>query len=1035
MKKVIAYTILANICWTANVYAAENKGILSIIIPVLASRAKTPKGVFVDSGVENTFYATSSGETGRTDADGGYSYNKNDVIEFYIGKKKLGSTDVGAITSVFDFEYPDQVALLLQSIDSNGNPGDGIQISESDYQKISEAPFQVSELDGSSISSQEKIASAVGYSTEIDNFEAREHALQELKQAILERYAENLIPYLYEQIELDTDVLSANNNKIYGLSPDAYLKTPESRVRLYFFANYITSFISNERELYQYAIEQREITHDKAKERSEKFVDLFTKTIGLVALSKSSIDDIGKLLNAKRNIPFSGVSGALDPRQLNLFDNQFKQEVLFEVGKDHIKTIAKDYIDKGIDFLPFPGDGEVVQRMLKDCLVLSTPTAKDGIQCLSRGVGEIGMAMQDFVKSCMDYKNIRKINSATIAIDYLVFYYLFDRKSEVLDTIFNGLAEGDYTFSNFDEFNDADLEKALDYIAKKRFKIATLAGVQLSYNFDFAKLLIEKYKKIIEDLTDNFTESFDKELLSSLEPDHLQVSISIEPTASDDQYKVCMEMKNKYTPLKNVNGSISYALDDESFDSDSIQINLFRGHADSHTFCSSSFNWELNASMLNRSVLQVSYDFNYDVAFRNISKTQSGSKYFELSKKSVVDDLAKPIIKIEPVKFVDPGEEVIFDTSDTISAVTGDSFSFTWEYLQDDGLPNITFLPRNLDEPLEFTAPDLPEDKKFWLLRFKVRAVSNTSGEKREKLITLVVRSSAQDISTVTSATGRVWMDRNLGASRVATSMTDTEAYGDLYQWGRKKDGHEKRTSGTTTTLSSTDVPGHNKFILAPSAPNDWRNTQNNNLWQGIDGINNPCHSGFRVPTADEWQQEIDSWNSQDDDGAYGSPLKLVMAGGRSFADGSISNTYGLYWTTMSDGTRTVIGTGFAELYKYPGSSIHADGYSVRCILDEEPLQCGGPQQEAGGDTPETNSYNMGKNSGSFQFDYETYSIKDRIIIKHDNLQIFDTGCVGESSTVTINFAGSSPVISVEVIPNCDGSSGTDWNYTVHCPN
>jgi uncharacterized protein (TIGR02145 family) len=196
------------------------------------------------------------------------------------------------------------------------------------------------------------------------------------------------------------------------------------------------------------------------------------------------------------------------------------------------------------------------------------------------------------------------------------------------------------------------------------------------------------------------------------------------------------------------------------------------------------------------------------------------------------------------------------------------------------------------------------------------------------------IKDEVDQVPTVVSATGRIWMDRNLGASRVATSMTDTEAYGYLYQWGRGKDGHEKRTSGTTTTLSSTDVPGHDKFILAPSAPNDWRSTQDNNLWQGIDGINNPCPSDFRVPTADEWQQEINSWNSQDDDGAYGSPLKLVMAGGRYFADGSISNTYGLYWTTMSDGTRTVIGTGFAELYKYPGSSIHAEGYSVRCIKD-----------------------------------------------------------------------------------------------------
>jgi len=86
--------------------------------------------------------------------------------------------------------------------------------------------------------------------------------------------------------------------------------------------------------------------------------------------------------------------------------------------------------------------------------------------------------------------------------------------------------------------------------------------------------------------------------------------------------------------------------------------------------------------------------------------------------------------------------------------------------------------------------------------------------------------------------TGRVWMDRNLGASQVATSSTDAASYGDLYQWGRGNDGHQSRTSGTTTTLSSSNSPGHGNFILAPSSPYDWRNPQNDNLWQGVSGVN-----------------------------------------------------------------------------------------------------------------------------------------------------------------------------------------------------
>ncbi|GHB53105.1 hypothetical protein [Mongoliitalea lutea] len=64
-------------------------------------------------------------------------------------------------------------------------------------------------------------------------------------------------------------------------------------------------------------------------------------------------------------------------------------------------------------------------------------------------------------------------------------------------------------------------------------------------------------------------------------------------------------------------------------------------------------------------------------------------------------------------------------------------------------------------------------------------------------------------IDVINPRTGRVWMDRNLGASQAATHISDNLAYGDLYQWGRGADGHQCRNSGTTTSLSSTDQPNH----------------------------------------------------------------------------------------------------------------------------------------------------------------------------------------------------------------------------------
>jgi uncharacterized protein (TIGR02145 family) len=179
--------------------------------------------------------------------------------------------------------------------------------------------------------------------------------------------------------------------------------------------------------------------------------------------------------------------------------------------------------------------------------------------------------------------------------------------------------------------------------------------------------------------------------------------------------------------------------------------------------------------------------------------------------------------------------------------------------------------------------------------------------------------------------TGKIWMDRNLGATQVANSSTDAAAYGDLYQWGRGADGHQIRTSATTSTLSSTDVPGNANFILAGS-PYDWRSTANNNLWQGVNGTNNPCPSGYRLPTETEWVAERLSWSSQNAAGAFASPLKLPVAGIRRFNDGGFDlvNTGGRYWssTVSSPYSRYFYFDSNADMF----TDARAYGASVRCI-------------------------------------------------------------------------------------------------------
>ncbi|MDR1591410.1 MAG: fibrobacter succinogenes major paralogous domain-containing protein [Prevotellaceae bacterium] len=138
-------------------------------------------------------------------------------------------------------------------------------------------------------------------------------------------------------------------------------------------------------------------------------------------------------------------------------------------------------------------------------------------------------------------------------------------------------------------------------------------------------------------------------------------------------------------------------------------------------------------------------------------------------------------------------------------------------------------------------------------------------------------------------------------------STTDATVIGDLYQWGRRADGHEKRATAayggdgnatnqgalsgadldvTTGQVANTATGKYGHFIKTNSSYDfDWRSPQMDELWGNGEGLvgqtdnqggvlhtdgkyyqntdwaipeNNPCVSmgaGWRVPTQDEWER------------------------------------------------------------------------------------------------------------------------------------------------------------------------------------
>ena len=176
-----------------------------------------------------------------------------------------------------------------------------------------------------------------------------------------------------------------------------------------------------------------------------------------------------------------------------------------------------------------------------------------------------------------------------------------------------------------------------------------------------------------------------------------------------------------------------------------------------------------------------------------------------------------------------------------------------------------------------------------------------------------------------------------------ATSATDHLAYGSLFQWGRKGDGHEliTYTSGTTgtavngTTNTNSNAPTDALFILEPNNPYDWRLSQDNTLWATETSANNPCPVGFRVPTLTEQNTLVTAASITNSATAASSTLKFSVPGYRNNSNGTlyIVGSFGYYWSSSVSGTYASL-----RLFRSGGTntdnSYRAHGFTVRCLKD-----------------------------------------------------------------------------------------------------
>ncbi|WP_017257140.1 fibrobacter succinogenes major paralogous domain-containing protein [Pedobacter arcticus] len=205
---------------------------------------------------------------------------------------------------------------------------------------------------------------------------------------------------------------------------------------------------------------------------------------------------------------------------------------------------------------------------------------------------------------------------------------------------------------------------------------------------------------------------------------------------------------------------------------------------------------------------------------------------------------------------------------------------------------------------------------------------------------------------TVRAADGEIWLQQNLGSLRVAANISDKNAYGNYFQWGRGIDGHEKAEGAVEVGVAKPNNPRglskteKNPFYASEKATGFWwKGGDQYDTWEAnenarINEINgcDPCKQllgrQWRMPTLQEWKSVLVAEKATSFLTAYSSNLKLVPAGMKNANNGKVGSQTSMlrYWA----GTAAASGNAFLVYLsnkglEYPAFS-RAGGLPVRCI-------------------------------------------------------------------------------------------------------
>lgn len=158
------------------------------------------------------------------------------------------------------------------------------------------------------------------------------------------------------------------------------------------------------------------------------------------------------------------------------------------------------------------------------------------------------------------------------------------------------------------------------------------------------------------------------------------------------------------------------------------------------------------------------------------------------------------------------------------------------------------------------------------------------------------------ELKTQTYPDGKLWADRNLGAS-TATSVF-AEGLGLYYQYGNK----------------NPIINGRNDFGGTSTAATWLVYDENENIVKGAKSINDPCPPGYRIPEVDEWSNSTSlQHNTLDGTGWFSNGVLRIYD--QSDTDNDVYYPYSGYKTTPSAATNNQV-VEKTDIY-IPGEATH----------------------------------------------------------------------------------------------------------------